>query len=56
MNDAQVKALALSEIEQVCGAVGGLPDEPTFQDLIDLAEQTNADTLERLMRNQHNQP
>lgn len=52
MNDAKVKALALNEIEQVCGGVGGLPDKPTFQDLIDLAEQTAEDTLERLLRNQ----
>ena len=52
MNNANLIALDTNEIELVSGGIGGWPDEPTFQDYIDLAERTAEDTLERLLRNQ----
>ena len=39
MNNAKVVALDHSEMELVTGGVGGVPSEPTIQDLIDLADQ-----------------
>lgn len=34
-----IETLRRTELQQVSGGVGGLPDEPTIQDLIDLAQE-----------------
>ncbi|MEM7665972.1 MAG: hypothetical protein AAF250_08965 [Pseudomonadota bacterium] len=48
MKNANMVAIDLTEIECVTGGVGGLPSEPTIQDLIDLADRADEVTRWRL--------
>ena len=45
-----MKNLDNSEIESVCGGVGGLPAQPTIAELIELSEMFAEQTLDRLTR------
>lgn len=48
MNTNAMALLSASEIELVTGGVGGLPPEPTIEDLIDLADEFDSITRWRL--------
>ena len=43
-----IETLNGAELQQINGGVGGLPDEPTIQDLIDLSEEFEETTRWRL--------
>jgi len=48
MKSAKICALSAPQIELVVGGVGGVPEDPTIQDLIDLADEFDAITRWRL--------
>lgn len=48
MKSAKICALSAQQIERVIGGVGGIPDDPTIEDLIDLADEFDAITRWRL--------
>lgn len=48
MNNAKMVALDHAEMDLVTGGIGGVPSEPTIQDLIDLAERADELTRWRL--------